>query len=81
MDRTTITLPFDLKRAAVERARELDVSLAELIRQCLERELESGRRAPSVDPLFAFDAVWDGDTPPDLSRRHDHYLYDDDLDG
>lgn len=77
MHRTTLMLPADLKTRAQRRARDLGVSLGELIRRALEAELGHAADARrSADPLFADTAIFTGSTPPDLAARHDHYLYD-----
>ncbi len=76
MNRTTIMLPPDLKARAERRARDRGISLGELIRQSLATALTAaGTPRLASDPLFADDATWDGDTPPDLSAEHDRYLY------
>ncbi len=77
MQRTTLMLPPSLKTRAQQRAREMGISLGELIRRAVESELRgagAGRR--SADPLFADAAVFTGDTPTDLAKAHDRYLYD-----
>ena len=76
MNRTTIMLPPELKRRALARADARGISLAELIRQCLEAEVREARERPAEDPLFADRVVYQGETPADLARRHDDYLYD-----
>lgn len=71
---TTIMLPEPLKALAQERARELGVSLGELVRESLERHLDvPGNRLE--DPLFADVPVYDGPAPEDLSEEHDRHLY------
>lgn len=78
MERTTVMLPPDLKMRAERRARDMGISLAELIRESLETMLSgSDKDRPMVDPLFADDAVYAGKTPEDLSVNHDRYLYGD----
>jgi len=73
MTRTTIMLPEDLKLRAQETARDLGISLAELIRETLERRLEG---VPGDDdPLFKDVPVYEGPVPADLSEQHDRYLY------
>lgn len=76
MTRTTIMLPERLKARAQERARELGVSLGELVRDSLEQRLD----VPAdrlQDPLFAEAPVYHGPAPKDLSEEHDRYLYGD----
>jgi hypothetical protein len=70
MTRTTIMLPEGLKLRASERARELGISLGELIRESVERRLATGT-SPSEDPLFTAVPIFDGSVPPDLSEEHD----------
>ena len=71
MEKTTINLPADLKRKAEQEARKKGVSLAELIRQLLSRVVQ----AREADPFFENTMVFKGDSPADLSRNHDDYLY------
>ena len=77
MPRTTIVLPDDLKARSQRRARQLGVSLSELIRRSLQRELDRQPAEVGPDPLFAFDVVWDGEAPTDGAAKHDDYLYGD----
>jgi hypothetical protein len=75
--RTTIRLPARLKEIAVARARHQGLSFGEFVRRALERaasEPASGRKRKR-DPLWEDHAVYDGPVPPDLSERHDDYLY------
>ncbi len=74
MTRTTIMLPEDLKLRAQETAGRLGISLAELIRETLERRLDA-RQDWRDDPLFSEVPVYEGPVPPDLSEEHDRYLY------
>ncbi len=77
MHRTTLMLPPELKARAQQRARELGISLGQLVRKALESELvRSSAGSRSEDPLFADEAVWTGDAPGDLAKHHDRYLYD-----
>ena len=77
VNRTTLMLPAELKAQAQQRARQLGISLGQLIRQALESELaESGGVGHAEDPLFTDDAVWTGEAPTDLAADHDRYLYD-----
>lgn len=73
MTRTTIMMPEDLKLRAQEAARELGISLAELIRETLERRLEG--KPSDEDPLFKDVPVYEGAVPANLSEQHDRYLY------
>ncbi len=74
MKQTTITLPPELKHRAEQVAHAKGVSLAELIGVSLEGHLQTMRER---DPLFADEAVFSGESPNDLAKNHDHYLYDD----
>jgi hypothetical protein len=77
MHRTTILLPDDLRIRAVRAAREMGVSLGELIRNALDALLEArSGRGPSADSLLRDRAVHPGKTPGDDSTHHDRYLYD-----
>ena len=74
--RTTIMLPQSLKVQAAEYARNLGLSLGELIRKSLERVLgDTPGNDSKGDPLFDSKAVFRGSTPRDLSLKHDDYLY------
>ena len=77
MKRTTIMIPDDLKIRAAKRADSLGISLGEFIRDSLERNLKSDNVVIFDDPYIGDDAVYDGDTPRDLSQNHDKYLYGD----
>lgn len=74
MTRTTIMLPEGLKLRASRRARELGISLGELIRESVERRLDAGASL-GEDPLFSEVPVFEGSVPPDLSEEHDRYVY------
>ena len=77
MNRTTLMLPSELKTRAQRRAKEMGVSLGQLIRQALESQLaESAGDRRTADPLFSSTRVFDGATPTDLAGDHDRYLYD-----
>ena len=78
MRRTSIMLPDDLKVRALKRAGTMGISLGRFIREALERALErpDGDES-SDDPLFADDEVFLEETPVDLARNHDDYLYGD----
>ncbi len=77
MHRTTVMLPDDLRGRALRRARELGVSLGELIRQSLDAQLARNRTPTEEDALFADRAVFTGEAPSNLSQNHDRYLYGD----
>ena len=75
MKRTTIMLPPELKNRASKHAHKLGISVGELIRWCLGAFLDRPEELSREDPLLSDDAVYKGRVPPDLSARHDHYLY------
>ena len=76
MHRTTIMLPQNLKLRAEQYAREMGISLGELMRESLETMINrSNEDRPAKDPLFTDDAVYIGEAPRDLSVNHDEYLY------
>jgi hypothetical protein len=77
MKRTTIMMPDDLKIRAVKRADSLGISLAEFIRDSLERNLKSDKAVIFADPYLGDDGVYNGDIPSDLAQNHDTYLYGD----
>jgi hypothetical protein len=77
MKRTTIVLPPDLKVEAKRHARQLGISLGELIRQTLSFRLASSRHANPMDPLFADSDVFSGPGPGDVAAHHDQHLYGD----
>jgi hypothetical protein len=70
-------LPGSLKMRAVRRARELGISLGELIRLSLDQALSTAdRQDTKQDPFFADTATFEGEVPPDTAARHDDYLYE-----
>jgi len=72
--RTTVMLPLDLKTQAESRAHKLGISLGEFIRESLRHELKSTAKK-QADVLFEPPAVYNGETPSDISEKHDKYLY------
>jgi predicted DNA-binding protein len=70
---TTIEIPSELKQKAEEAAHARGMSLEAFIHEVLEWVLNESY---GLDPLFADDAVYEGETPADLSAKHDQYLYD-----
>jgi len=74
MKRTTIVLPPELKERAVKRARNMGVSLSQLIREALDKALRL-QKSTKVDSFFADKAVFRGKAPRDLAKNHDSYLY------
>lgn len=72
MHRTTILIPEELKSQAELQARREGLSLSELIRRRLSESIDAEGR-PSA--AFFSRQPWSGDTPVDLSTRHDDYLY------
>ena len=75
MNRTTIVLPQDLKARAIRLAKQMGISLGELVRQSLASQLKPAGRQASLDPLLADQAIYSGSTPKDLAKKHDAYLY------
>ena len=78
MKRTNIMLPDDLKMRALKHADIMGLSLGGLIRESLEKTLQT----PDVDqadddPFFADNVVFKGKTPRNLALNHDDYLYGD----
>ena len=72
MHRTTILLPPELHLAAEREARELGLSLGELIRRRLAPSMQ---RAKSNVPAFFTRKPWTDSGASDLSVHHDKYLY------
>jgi predicted transcriptional regulator len=78
MDRTTLVLDNTLKRRLKDKARKMNISMAELIRMAISRFIDSKGDDSGYerDSLFADQAVFTGESPEDLSFNHDKYLYD-----
>ena len=78
MKRTTVMIPEDLKIQALKHANMTGMSLGGFIREALERALELANGDKLVDdPFFTDRVVFNGETPSDLARNHDEYLYGD----
>lgn len=77
MHRTTIMLPRTLELQCKRHSRRKGISLAEFVRQSLERELREDDLAN--DPLFTDLEVYKGPAPKDGAANHDKYLYGDDM--
>jgi len=78
MKRTTVMIPEDLKIQAIKHANMAGMSLGGFIREALERALELPNGDKLVDdPFFTDRVVFNGETPSDLARNHDEYLYGD----
>lgn len=77
MTNVTIPLPDDLKELAERNAEKRGTSLEQFLRETVERRLKRLELPWSEDPFFADKEVFKGPTPPDLSERHDDYLYGD----
>ena len=76
MKRTTVMLPLELKARAERLARARGISFGELVRRSLSAAVEPPAGAKyDEDPLLADSVVFEGNTPEDLSGRHDTYLY------
>jgi hypothetical protein len=72
MHRTTILLTEELHRAAEQEAREMGLSLSELIRRRLSPALQKKKEKV---PAFFARAPWCDRGPSDFSVRHDEHLY------
>lgn len=72
MTRTAIMLPEKLKGQAEKLAQAKGISLGELIRVSLEKNLQN----ETPDPFFSDRDIFTGSTPSDLSSNPDHYLYE-----
>lgn len=77
MVRTQIQLTEQQARKLRERARQEGISLAEVIRRCVEREL--GDKKPDLTELYARAATVIGKFPDhegatDVGENHDAYL-------
>jgi hypothetical protein len=68
-------IPEDLKIRATRRANATGLSLGGFIRESLEKALNSNDTDISDDPFLNDHAVFEGDTEPDLAKKHDDYLY------
>lgn len=77
MHRTTILLEDSLRYQAGVRARQMGISLGELIRLSLKSILGQTEKKGTIDPLFVDRAVFSGEVPSDLALHHDDYLYGD----
>ena len=77
MKRTTIMLPSKLKIRALQKANQMGISLAELIRESLETILSHSKEQAINDPLFTDDDIFYDQGPSDLAQNHDRYLYGD----
>ena len=76
MKRTTVMLPSELKARAQRAASERGISFGQLLREAVEDALsENSSGGLPKDPLFADAAVFEGESPADLSASHDTYLY------
>ena len=73
MKRNAVPLPRDEHSfdAAMREAEEF-------AHQVLEERERNAQIPWEEDPFFKDVAVYDGPVPPDLSERHDDYLYGDD---
>lgn len=71
MKHNTVPLPED--RHHEEVFHEADT----FARQILEQRRRNALLPRSEDPLFKEVPVYDGPVPPDVSERHDAYLYGD----
>jgi hypothetical protein len=76
MTRTTIMLPPSLQLAAKRRARELNISMGELIRNSLEQAIKGANRSADHNDSFLNDwSTYSGNVPKDGALKHDDHLY------
>jgi hypothetical protein len=68
-------LPEGLKSKAEERAKQLHVSLGELLREAVQAYLEREDHKWSDDPLVAGNYAVKEPAPPDVSANIDRYIY------
>ena len=78
LQRTTITLPPELKDRAMRIARMQGISFGELVRRLLRAAAEKSDGSGDWDELLADESVFGGEVPSDLAGNHDAYLYGDD---
>ena len=71
---TQITLTPDLKVKVEQEADARGMTVAEFVRELLERAISQSR---SDDPMFSDKAVFRDNGPTDLAAEHDEYLYGD----
>ena len=70
-----ITLSPDLKEKLEHEAQARGMSLADFVRESLEKAVVW---KSTDDPLFSDRAVYRGDVPTDVAANHDDYLYGED---
>lgn len=76
MHRTTILISPELKSQAIKKAREMGVSLGELIRLSLKKIINSKKdNSRKHDLLFSDQTIFKEKAPKDLAKNHDDYLY------
>ncbi len=76
MERTTIMLPQDLKVRASQYASKKGISLGQLVHESLEKSIDlNPDNNKENDSLFKDVAVFEGESPYDLSKSHDDHLY------
>ena len=81
--RRSVALPAPLFEEVARAAARRGVGVDEWVGECVRSTLARPPLPPSnpplppgePDPLWAENDVFDGDSPPDLSERHDDYLY------
>jgi hypothetical protein len=75
MTTAMIHLPDELMEKAERSAEVRGLSLDDVVRESLEAHLHTLEIDRSQDSLFAYQGVYEGPVPADLSERHDDYLY------
>jgi len=68
-------LPGDLKGKALFKAREMGISLGELIRKSIENFIEQQNVNRDYDPFIYDNEFYEGEIESDLSVNHDKYIY------
>lgn len=80
MTRTTIVLDSSLKKRVVNKARELEISMGELIRLALDKFISEpkGEVVSTSDSFFSDNVVFKESVgnSSDVSTNHDKYLYE-----
>jgi hypothetical protein len=72
MHRTQISLEEGQYKRLMQEARQLGISLSELLRRMIDSQFE--KTPPPEDPLSAIDGIGKGDGQP-VGRQHNKYLY------
>jgi len=76
MQRTQIYLPKELKKKVVQVATYKGITMAEVIRKAVKKEVET-QTIPKENPLIKLARLKIKGGPRDLSSKFDEYLYGD----